>query len=144
MSWLLVRGVMVLLGVAASSSSSAAQPAPVKQNPLPQSARIVPAWAYQQWLEGSAVLVDVREESEIGDGMAAPALWIATSSIDADPEAFAKLLSAFTHSRLIIFYYHSGRRAALAAALARELGYQSANMGGYADWVDAGLPTRQP
>lgn len=54
------------------------------------------------------------------------------------------LKACFTHSRQIIFYCHSGRRAGLAAALARELGYQSANMGGYADWVEAGLPTRQP
>jgi len=110
----------------------------------PASARVTPAWSYEQWQSGSAVLVDVREESEILDGMAAPALWIPTTTIDADPEMFGRLLETFTQSRLIIFYCHSGRRAGLAAALARELGYRSANMGGYVEWVDAGLPTRQP
>ena len=137
MRCLLFGGLALFFGGAAVHDSTASMPEP-------DSARIVSTWAYQQWQSGSAVLVDVREASEIVDGMAAPALWVATTSIDADPEMFGKVLATFTESRLIIFYCHSGRRAGLAVALARELGYRSANMGGYADWVDAGLPTRQP
>lgn len=102
---------------------------------------VKPAEANAEVKSGQALLVDVREADEVADGMAAPAQWFPLSKIRADPAAFAHFLQQNAKDKQVIFYCAAGGRAGQAAQKAQELGFKSANMGGYASWAQAGLPT---
>jgi hypothetical protein len=63
---------------------SIARPAPVFPDPAGPAIGVVDAW--EAVATGSAILIDVREESEVAEGMAAPAAWMPISILDTDPE----------------------------------------------------------
>jgi len=91
------------------------------------------------------VLVDVRARSEIDSGMAEGARWYPTSSIQSDPDAFAKYVSSLPADQTVVFYCAAGCRAGRAAEIASEkAGRKAANLGGYKDWQAAGLPVTIP
>jgi rhodanese-related sulfurtransferase len=91
-----------------------------------------------------ALLVDVREADEIASGMAAPAKWIANSKIEADDASWKEFVASLPRDKQIVFYCAKGGRANKAAEKLAALGFKVGNMGGYQDWVKAGLPTRKP
>lgn len=91
-----------------------------------------------------AVLVDVREDTEIADGMAARAKWLPVSKIESDPAALDEFLKSVPKDKEIVFYCRSGSRAGSVAKQVAAKGYKVANMGGFHDWVAAGLPTEKP
>jgi rhodanese-related sulfurtransferase len=96
-------------------------------------------------ISGIAILVDVREESEIADsGMAAPAQWLATSEIEAQSDAYHKAVEGWDRSRDLIFYCRSGKRAEKAANHFSTLGFRTFNAGAFQAWKDAGLPVKFP
>ncbi|HAR42762.1 MAG TPA: hypothetical protein DCS07_09075 [Bdellovibrionales bacterium] len=104
---------------------------------------IAPLEAKRLLDQGSAVLIDIREKSEIALGMAAPALWYPKSTIDADLEGFLAFLA--THSgKEIILYCRSGNRVSAVIKMLTPRGIHAWNMGGFAAWVDARLPTKIP
>ncbi len=91
--------------------------------------------------KGQATLVDVREQDEVNAGMARPAQWFPLSKVKSDPEAFKAFLAKLPKGK-VVFYCAMGHRAGTAAEKAAELGYSTANMGGFKDWTGAGLPTK--
>lgn len=92
-----------------------------------------------------AVLIDVREESEIADGMAEGAQWMPfTSKIEKNDPSWQQWAESLPKDKLIIVYCRSGRRSGEAAKRLAEKGLRVANMGAYEDWVKAGLPTKKP
>lgn len=93
--------------------------------------------------KGAATVVDVREQDEVEDGMAKPAQWFPMSKLE-DPKALSEFLSKVPKKHKVIFYCAAGGRAGRVAQKAQALGYTVANMGGYENWVKAGLPTRKP
>ena len=103
---------------------------------------IDPRSAYGMVLRGDAVLYDVREASEVADGMAGPAIWLATSRIDTDPDFLRLTLAALPRHVAAIFYCGSGKRAGLAAQRATLMGRRAFNMGGFRAWKSEGLPTK--
>lgn len=102
-----------------------------------------PTEAARKVKEGTAVLVDVREADEWADGVAAPAALLALSDLRRERAAWKPFLSKNKDKELIL-YCHSGGRSGMAARLLNSEGYKAANLGGYSDWVEAGLPTRKP
>ncbi len=108
-------------------------------------ASLSPATAAQLVAEGKAVLVDVREPAEWAEsGVAAPAVLLAKSDFDHGRAGEWKDFLAKVGDKEIVLYCRSGKRAGIVgAALAKE-GRKVANAGGFKDWKDAGLPTRQP
>lgn len=107
-----------------------------------KSPSITPKDTETQVREGSAILIDVREEAEIKLGMAEPAQWMPLSRMkDGDP-MWDKFLNELPKDKLVIFYCVSGRRSGMAAQKAKAKGFNVGNMGGYRDWVKAGLPTK--
>jgi rhodanese-related sulfurtransferase len=107
--------------------------------------RITPAEAAAQAKAGRAVIVDVRERNEIASGMAEGARWYPTSSIQSDPDAFAKFVSGLPADQTVVFYCAVGVRAGRAAEIAsKEPGRKAANLGGFKDWQAAGLPVAMP
>lgn len=105
---------------------------------------IAPPQAYHLVERGEAILIDVREQVEIADGMATPAWWMPYSRIRRNPEGFAQTLKTMPPEKLLIFYCAKGGRAEMAASRAREFGRRVRNMGAFSDWVKAGLPIRIP
>src|SRR5688572_11151822 len=106
--------------------------------------KISPEDAAAQVSAGKAVLVDVRERSELDAGMAEGARWYPTSSIKSDPDGFAKFVASLPAEQTIVFYCASGVRSGKAAEIAGEAGRKAANVGGFKDWKDAGLPVTAP
>jgi rhodanese-related sulfurtransferase len=100
--------------------------------------------AVQGWISaGSAILIDVREKSEVALGMASPAEWYPKSSIDSDPQAFINYLSPFADKKIVL-YCRSGQCASIVIQLLSTKDIEAFNMGGFDDWVAAGLPTKIP
>ena len=86
------------------------------------------------------VLVDVREESEWGQGHLPGAIHLGKGIIERDveqrvPDAGAK----------IILYCGGGFRSALAADNLQKMGYTNVESmdGGWKGWIGAGLPTQK-
>lgn len=107
-------------------------------------ARITPQQAADAVSKGAAVLVDVREHDEIVDGMAAPALWCATSEIEAGSPKAQDFISSLPKDKAVIVYCAAGVRSGRFTVKLSELGFETANLGGFDDWADAGLPVKKP
>ncbi|OFZ19814.1 MAG: hypothetical protein A2X94_17230 [Bdellovibrionales bacterium GWB1_55_8] len=107
--------------------------------------KIDPKEAFGMIRNDFAVLVDVRESSEIAEGMAAGAQWMPfTSKIEANHPEWEKWAQSLPKDKTIIVYCRSGRRSGLAAERLAAKGFRAANMGGYTDWIGAGLPAKKP
>jgi rhodanese-related sulfurtransferase len=103
--------------------------------------RVTAAQAQELIATGDALVVDVREASEVRQsGKVAGAAHIPRGMVEfvADPE------SPYHDPRLekgktVIVYCASGGRAALAGQALKEMGYGEVyNLGGFKDWADSG------
>src|SRR4051812_33884421 len=106
--------------------------------------RISPQDAYAAVQGGKAVLLDVREEEELKEeGIASPALWLATSEIESQSPKAKKLVAELPRGKTVIVYCAAGVRAGrFADTLARQ-GFKTANLGGFDDWASAKLPVKK-
>jgi rhodanese-related sulfurtransferase len=107
--------------------------------PNPVSPQDTKAWVEQN----EAVMIDVREEAEVAQGMAQPAAWYAKSAIDSSLDGFVKYLGQYP-GKEIVLYCRSGHRASLVAEQLATRKIKVWNMGGFKDWVDAGFATKTP
>lgn len=101
-----------------------------------------PKEAYEQAKSGKAVLIDVREENEIKEGMVDLALWFPLSKIENDPkwkDDFIKLTSGKT----IYLYCRSGTRSGKVKILLRDIKIESENLGGFMT-LGSILPIKKP
>ena len=104
---------------------------------------ITPQEALDLVNQGDAIMVDVREESEIHEtGMAEPAEWLPTTDINVRGPRYQSALLRWSKTKPIIFYCRSGNRSGKALTLFTGLGYTGLNMGAFQSWKDAGLPTK--
>ena len=99
--------------------------------------------AYELSKSNKAVIVDIREQSEWEQsGLAAPAVWLANSSIEAKDAAYLSFINSQDKEKSIVLYCRSGRRASRALVVFKELGFKVYNMGGLVHWKNAGLPLK--
>jgi len=109
--------------------------------------RITPAQARDMMAKGNALVVDVRDASEVAQsGKVAGAVHVSRGMLEfrADPE-LPSHDKAFDRNKTVIVYCASGGRSALAGKLLKDLGYGSVyNLGGFKDWADAGGPIDRP
>ena len=91
----------------------------------------------------NVVFVDLREAAEIqASGKVAGAVAIPRGLLEfkADP-SHSMHEAAMDPSKTVVTYCASGGRAALAAAMLQDLGYENVrHMGGFKDWAEKGLP----
>lgn len=88
-----------------------------------------------------AVLIDVREAAEIKESFAAkPALWMPMSKIESNDPSWNALLKSLPKGKKIIFHCHAGRRAKIAALKLADQGFETAYLGEFEEWKNAGLP----
>jgi len=102
---------------------------------------VSPERAAQLVAQGVAELIDVRERLEIdATGMATPAQWLAKSEVDSRSQHYQNFVDQLEQQTILIFYCRSGSRARVVANHFETLGFQTMNMGGFDDWVNAELP----
>lgn len=107
--------------------------------------RVAPRDAAALAAEG-ALVVDVREASELEAGMVAGALHVPRGMVEfcADP-ASPFYLDAFRRDRTVILYCGIGERSALAGKTLLDMGYARAlNLVSFDAWLLAGLPVSPP
>jgi rhodanese-related sulfurtransferase len=109
--------------------------------------RITPAEGSELIAKGNAVVVDVRDGSEVAStGKVAGALHISRGLLEfqADPESPAHN-KALDKGKAVIVYCASGGRSALAGKTLRDMGYaQVYNGGGFMEWAQSGAPIEKP
>jgi rhodanese-related sulfurtransferase len=97
--------------------------------------------SYQKMLDGKALLIDVREESEIKAGMIKGAQWIALSQIEHDRKVQMDKIKSLTKDKEVYLYCRSGARANKVKTYLEDVGINAVNLGGYPQLTEAGLPS---
>ncbi len=131
MSLFLFGGIALVAAVFYFRMKSASQPT------------VSPQEAADAAVNGTAVIIDVREAPEWNGGVAAPAFLLALSDLKGARSAWGPVLEKNRDKRLLL-YCQAGMRAGMAAALLASEGFKAENMGGYPQWVKSGLPVRTP
>ena len=90
------------------------------------------------------ILIDVRERAELEAGMAAQALWIASADVVNETDTYKAFISKLGKDERLLFYCARGFRAAKVADRLALKGFSTGVLGGYKDWVKAGLPVQAP
>ncbi len=96
---------------------------------------------YEMAQEGKAIIVDVREENEIADGMVKGAKWFPLSKINQDKnwdQEFKKM----TGEKKVFVYCRSGGRAGRVKGMLHDKGTESVNFGGFMTLQNE-LPTQK-
>jgi rhodanese-related sulfurtransferase len=91
-----------------------------------------------------AVLVDVREKDELKGGMAQGARHFPFSQFSADSPEWKAFVAGLSKDKQVVLYCAVGGRAGKVADALAGQGFKVANMGGFEDWVKAGLPVTPP
>jgi len=103
--------------------------------------KITPAQAQELIAKGNALVVDVRDGTEVAQsGKVKGAVHVSRGMLEfrADPESPYHDKN-FSKSKNVILYCASGGRSALAAKALKDMGYAHVyNVGGFKDWVEAG------
>lgn len=101
--------------------------------------RVQPEEGRRLMRQGLAVLVDVREPAEWGNGVIRGARRLCYSELVRGEEAWCRFLRELDPETEIILYCKNGPRAGRAAAILSRQGFRTANGGGIDDWVRAGF-----
>ena len=111
-------------------------------NEIPQ---IKPEEALDMQKNG-ALIIDTREINELAmTGKIKDAVHIPRGLIEfQNKETNPNGLNGFTKDKKIILYCAAGARAALAGKALKDLGFSYVyNLGGFPDWLNAGLPVEK-
>jgi rhodanese-related sulfurtransferase len=98
--------------------------------------------AYQDIQNHGAILLDVREKSELEEeGMAKGAKSIPISQVKNEHQDWKNFLKETPKEKSIYVYCSAGGRAGKVTNILKEKGYiKVVNIGGLKDWKKAGLP----
>jgi len=107
--------------------------------------RVGPGTAFGEWSEG-ATLVDIRPAAQrAAQGEIPGSLVVERNHLEwrLDPASEARLPWVSGYGARLIVFCSEGYTSSLAAAALQDLGLARATdvIGGYAAWVEAGLPT---
>lgn len=97
---------------------------------------------YEQYLKGKAIIIDVREEDEVKEGMIKGAHWIPLSRIEKDKKNEIEGIKNLASNKNIFLYCRSGKRSGKVQSYLNDSGIKSSNIGGFSELVSAGFPTQ--
>lgn len=92
--------------------------------------------------KGDVTLIDVREATEIavsGQALGALHIPLGVLAMRADPNG-PSFDARIDPKKPVAIYCAVGGRAGMAATTLKSLGYEAINIGGFADWTNAGGP----
>ena len=98
--------------------------------------------SYKKLNDGKAIFIDVREESEINNGMIKGAHWISLSSIENDKIGQIEKIKKLSQNKEIFLYCRSGARASIVKSDLEKAGIKSLNLGGYQQLTEDGLESK--
>jgi rhodanese-related sulfurtransferase len=109
--------------------------------------RVTPAQAREMIAKGNALVVDVRDGTEVANtGKVAGAVHVSRGMLEfrADPES-PYYDKNFTRDKNVILYCASGGRSALGGKLLKDMGYEHVyNLGAFKDWAEGGGAVDKP
>ena len=109
--------------------------------------KITPAQARDMMAKGDALVVDVRDGTEVAQsGKVAGAVHVSRGMLEfrADPESPYHDKN-FAKDKTVILYCASGGRSALAGKALKDLGYEKVyNLGAFKDWAESGGAIDKP
>ena len=85
---------------------------------------------YELVNSGKAIIIDVREENEIKEGMLDKATWYPLSKIEKD-KTWEQEIPKLAKDKKVFLYCRSGRRSGKVNDLLKAKGINSENIGGY-------------
>jgi phage shock protein E len=97
--------------------------------------------SYESYVSGKAIIIDVREEDEVKDGMIKGAKWIPLSKITNNLNQEIANIKKIADNKEIFLYCRSGNRSGKVQAILKEAGIKSVNLGGYSDLVSENIPS---
>lgn len=97
---------------------------------------------YEKFIAGKAVIIDVREDEEVKEGMIKGARWFPLSKIEANKKEEIEKVKSLSKNKEIFLYCRSGKRSGKYQDILKEAGVRSQNIGGYTSLVKDGLPTQ--
>jgi rhodanese-related sulfurtransferase len=101
-----------------------------------------PMEAFEMASKGLAVLIDVREEAEIKDGMIVNALWFQMSKTKDDKEWVTKFRKMIQNKKVFL-YCRSGNRSGQMKVILEKQGIAAENIGGIMTLKEK-LPLKKP
>ena len=101
-----------------------------------------PKDSYEEVLAGKAVIIDVRENDEVKNGMIDQAAWIPLSKMESTPAETTEEVRSLAGGKTIYVYCRSGRRSQIFLDKLKEGQVSGVNLGGYEDLLKAGLPKK--
>jgi rhodanese-related sulfurtransferase len=102
---------------------------------------MTPQEAHDLVKQAKAVLVDVREEHElISSGTAEGASWMPLSALIDDTDLWRDFKKALPREKAIVLFCKVGGRSGRMAEFLALEGFQTVNLGGFHEWIEAGLP----
>jgi rhodanese-related sulfurtransferase len=109
--------------------------------------RVTPAQAREMIAKGNALVVDVRDGTEVANtGKVAGAVHVSRGMLEfrADPES-PYYDKNFIRDKNVIVYCASGGRSALGGKLLKDMGYEHVyNLGAFKDWAEGGGAVDKP
>ena len=103
--------------------------------------KITPAQAQAMMAKGNALVVDVRDGTEVAkSGKVAGAVHVSRGMLEfrADPESPYHDKN-FARDKTVILYCASGGRSALSGKVLKDMGYGEVyNLGAFKDWAESG------
>jgi rhodanese-related sulfurtransferase len=98
--------------------------------------------SYAKISQGKAIIIDVREESEVKEGMIKGALWIPLSKISSNPKSESEIIKKLGLGKEIYLYCRSGARSGKVQSILADEGIKSINLGGFSSLASENLPTQ--
>jgi rhodanese-related sulfurtransferase len=92
--------------------------------------------------QNQVVVVDVREDAEVAQGMAAGAIHMPLSAIEAGTQKYKDFLAKLPKDKEIWFYCRSGGRSGRVCTIVANHGFKVRNIGGFSSWQAQGLPSK--
>jgi rhodanese-related sulfurtransferase len=109
--------------------------------------KITPAQAQAMMAKGNALVVDVRDGTEVAKtGKVAGAVHVSRGMLEfrADPESPYHDKN-FARDKTVILYCASGGRSALSGKVLKDMGYDRVyNLGAFKDWAEVGGAVDKP
>lgn len=108
--------------------------------------KVTPEEARRMISEGNALVVDVRDSSEIQQsGKVKGAIHVPRGMLEFRADADTPYYDpAFAKDRPILLYCASGGRSALSGKTLKDLGYENVhNLGAFKDWAESGGETEK-
>lgn len=101
-----------------------------------------PKKVYEMLQKNEIVLIDVREKEELKTGLAKGALWFPYEKIRWNTKEWEEFVAKLDKNKPVALYCAAGVRSGWAIMKLRKKGFKTTNVGGFDDWVKAGLPTQ--